>query len=292
MVRRRHGGGEEGGGLFGRLLKALGLVSLLGLAAALWGFGIEPGLTMTRRLTIASDHWPADAPPLKIAFLSDLHIGALHAGPERLEDLAARVNAEQPDLILLGGDYPTHALFARPVAPNVVADGLAKFKARYGIFSVLGNHDWWEGGEQIRFELERVGIAVLENNAEAVETPQGRLWIAGLADATTRKPDIAAALSGVPDGDPLLLLSHDPATFPTHGSRPILALSGHTHGGQVALPLIGALVIPGEVPRELAYGLHEQEGRRIYVTSGIGTSIIPVRFFMPPEIVFITIKRQ
>ena len=266
---------------------ALALVGL-GVLAALWGTLVEPSLLFTRRVTIAHPDWRC--PTLELAVVSDIHVGAPHVTLDRLEEIVARINALEADLVLLLGDYVSaQVLFRRDVAPEPVAEGLARLAAPLGVIGVLGNHDWWSGGPRVKAALAGAGITVLENEAVRLDAPCGPLWVAGLADAMTRAPDPAAALAGIPASDPVIVIAHSPASFPDVPERALVTLAGHTHGGQVYLPFIGALTIPGRVPLRYAYGLVREEGRTMYVTGGIGTSIRPVRFNMPPEIVSIAL---
>lgn len=251
---------------------------------------IEPGLMVTTELEVESPALKSEGAPYKIAFVADLHVGAPHAGLDRMEDLVAEINGHEPDLVLLGGDFVIHGVpFGDFVAPDATAAVLAGLQARDGVVAVLGNHDWWYNGADVRQALERVGITVLENQTLAVATESNTLWIAGLADDTTRWPDLPKTLAQVTGPGPVIVLAHDPASFATVPFEPVITLAGHTHGGQVYLPFIGAPIVPGRAPRRYAYGLIQEAGRALYVTSGIGTSILPIRFNMPPEIVVLTL---
>jgi uncharacterized protein len=146
---------------------------------------------------------------------------------------------------------------------------------------VLGNHDWKRGGDAIWRELEAAGITVLENRA----VERGALWVAGLADMRMRRPDVEAALAEVPDGEPVILLSHDPDQFPRVPDRVALTVAGHTHGGQVAIPLLRRPAIPSFYGERYASGHVVEGGRHLYVSSGLGTSGLPLRALAPPEIV-------
>ena len=264
---------------------------LLGLAAAVWGGLIEPGWVRLNQVRIESDRWPAGRAPLRVAVLGDLHIGAPHMDLDALDEVVARVNAEQPDIVVLLGDYVIHGvLLGSFVQPEPIARSLAALRARHGVFAVLGNHDWWYDGPRIRLALESAGIIVLESEAAARDLPDGRIWIAGLADDTTRLPNPRRTLAAVPTDEPVIVLAHDPAVFFDVPARAVATLAGHMHGGQVYLPLLGALITPGRAPARFAYGHIREDGKDLYVTAGLGTSILPVRFNMPPEIVILTIS--
>ena len=264
---------------------------VLGVVAAIWGFGVEPGLLTTREITIESKKWPENRPPFRISVIADLHIGAPHANLEKVDEVVARSNTLEPDLVVLLGDYVVLGVLGGDFTPpEPIARRLKALRARHGAVAILGNHDWWFDGERVRRAIEAVGIPVLENEALAVETTAGPLWIAGLADDMTRSPDVPRAMAQVTDDNPVVMLSHDPAPFAEVTDRPVITLAGHTHGGQVYLPWIGALFIPGRAPLRWAYGHIQEMGKDMYVSAGIGTTILPIRLNMPPEIALITIR--
>lgn len=271
------------------------LFAVLSLAVALpvWSVVIEPGLLVTKRIHFRTEKWPVGYPATRIAFIADFHTGSFRNGLDNLRRVVDRVNALKPDLILLGGDYVIQGvLLGSPVPAESIAAELARLKAPGGVIGVLGNHDWWEGGEKIRRIFGRAGLILLENQARAVRLAGRRFWIVGLADDMTRAPDVLKAFAQVPDSEPAVVLMHDPANFADLSTRPVIALAGHTHGGQVYLPLFGALVNASRAPLKHSYGLVRENGKDMYVTSGIGTSILPVRLNMPPEIVLITIRNS
>lgn len=261
-------------------------------AALTWGVLIEPGRLVVRHAELDLPHWPRALSGLRVAFLSDLHVGAPFWGVEQLSTLVERTNAEQPDLILLGGDYLVGSEpGATPVPPEAIAEKLSVLHAPLGVLAVLGNHDWDDG--QLRRAFEQRGIRVLEDERVRLERGRQEFWVVGLADQITRRSEPRKAVSGVPANAPFLLLVHEPDVFESFGRlriRPSLTLAGHTHGGQVMLPLVGRPVVPSEFGRRYAYGHVVEEGRHLFVTSGVGTSILPVRFLVPPEIVVLTLR--
>lgn len=225
-------------------------------------------------------HWGFDG--LRVALVSDLHTGAPGVGLDTVERVAGMVNDERPDLALLLGDYvdPT-VTGGRRVAPELVADRLRGIHAP--AFAVLGNHDWDPEGVRMAEALEATDIALVENTA--TEQRPG-LWIAGVSDPTTRTPRMGDALASVPEGASVLLLSHDPDLFDEVPPRVSLTVSGHTHGGQVYVPLLWRLWTPA---RRRA-GHYEEGGRHLFVTHGIGYSRLPVRWRAPSEIAVLTLR--
>ena len=153
---------------------------------------------------------------------------------------------------------------------------------------MLGNHDW-RTDDDVLGALRAAGITVLENEARLLRDARTPLWVAGLADATERVPDVAAALADVPEETALIVLSHDPDLFPSVPARAALTVSGHTHGGQVDIPIARRGVIPSRFGDRYAAGHVEEGGRHLFVTRGVGTSGWPIRFRAPPEVVVLTL---
>ncbi|HKW91891.1 MAG TPA: metallophosphoesterase [Methylomirabilota bacterium] len=253
---------------------------------------IEPGRVVLREAAVPIARWPAELGPIRIAALSDVHTGAPHVTPAMVRDIVARVNRAQPDLVVLLGDYVVHGVIGgRFVEPEATAAALRDLRAPLGVYAVLGNHDWWYDGGRVRRALEGAGIRVLENAATPVMVNGRSLWIAGVGDQMTGHDEIRRTLRQVPDGAPLIALTHNPDLFPEMPARALLTLAGHTHGGQVNLPLFGRLIVPSRYGSRYAIGHVREDGRDLFVTPGIGTSIIPVRFRVPPDVSLLTAGR-
>lgn len=231
--------------------------------------------------------WPAET---RIAVLSDLHVGSPHVGLDKLRTIVEKTNAENPALVVLLGDFviggPNRRGGVRGggfVEPEDTAAVLKGLHAPLGVYAVLGNHDWWYDGVRVGRALSEAGIPVLENRAVHV----GHFWLGGIADYWTRGPDIIGTMKQVQGDDPVILITHNPDVFPEVPPRVSLMLAAHTHGGQVNLPIIGRIVTTSR----LGYvaGEYVEGSRHLFVTTGIGTSIMPVRFGVPPEIVILTL---
>lgn len=274
------------------LLGALGAAGLAGAYAA----GIEPFL----RLSVAAhDVRPAGWPPglrLRVAALADLHAGAPLLDEARIEAIVAAANALDPDVTVLLGDYGAASRFVTRVLPHRdVARRLAALRARHGVFAVTGNHDWWEdeaaragGMPAIGRALEAAGIPVLAN----ASLRAGPVTIAGVHSSWAFSvghgaEDLAAALSGA--AGPTLLLAHEPDLFPEVPRGVALTLSGHTHGGQVRL-LGWSPIVPSRYGNRYAWGHVEEAGRHLVVSGGLGTTRVPVRLGVPPEITLVTLS--
>jgi predicted MPP superfamily phosphohydrolase len=260
----------------------------LALASFVWGFFIEPNRLVVRRTRITIPSWPEELDGMTIALLSDLHVGAPFIDAEKLRVIVARTNDAAPDLVLLAGDYLVgEEPGSHFVEPEVVARGLSGLRARLGVYAVLGNHDDWYDGPRVRRAFESQGIRVLDNEVAEIPVGHTSLWIAGLADLMTGPQAISDTLAKA--GGTVIALTHEPDVFPDIPTRVALTLAGHTHGGQVALPWIGRRVVPSRYGERYAIGLVVEDGKHLFVTPGIGTSILPVRFGVPPEISLLTI---
>ncbi|HEV2915967.1 MAG TPA: metallophosphoesterase [Pyrinomonadaceae bacterium] len=276
--------------------KKLGLIVAGALLAGcatliLWAFVLEPDSLVVRETVIVIPQWPRAFDRLRIALIADLHVGSPHIRIDKLRQIVATINEQQPDLILIAGDFVIQDVMGGEfVEPEAIASELKNLRARDGVIAVLGNHDWWYDGDRITRALESAGVRVLENDVAGIERDGQRVWIAGLADLWTRKPLITTTLAKINEPAPnVIVLTHQPDIFPQIPSGVLLTLAGHTHGGQVNLPLLGRRVVPSDFGERYAIGHVEENGHHLFVTPGIGTSIIPVRFRVPPEISLITV---
>jgi predicted MPP superfamily phosphohydrolase len=251
---------------------------------------VEPRRLVVRREELTLPRWSSALDGLRVGVMTDLHSGMPHAGLDAIERAAETLMAEKPDVVCLLGDYiDRRALYARPVDAQALAARLAPLAAApRGLYAVLGNHDWYAGARRIGDALEGAGVMVLEDSA----APAGDdgLWVAGTGDFRVRGARVERALMPVPEAAPVLLLSHDPDAFPSVPARVSLTLSGHTHGGQVGVPLVRRPFIPSHYGERFLAGHIEEDGRHLYVSSGVGTSGLPVRFLRPPEVVSLTLR--
>ncbi len=266
-----------------RLLLAIAFVVVVVLTV--WGFVIEPNRLVVNEVSLPIAEVDARFGNLRVALISDLHVGSPWIDLKKLHDVVAKTNAVKPDLILLAGDFVAESVIGGHFldAESIAAE-LGNLSAPLGTFAVLGNHDWVYDGKRVTTALTSVGIQVIENGAVRINRDGKHIWLLGIADAWTRKPDFSKALAEVTDDAPVMAFTHNPDIFPNAPQRVLLMLAGHTHGGQVNLPFVGRLVVPSKYNQRYAIGHVVENGRHLYVSPGVGTSIFPVRFRVPPEI--------
>lgn len=262
------------------------------LALGSWASLVEPRTLRAVRYEIASPAWPVDWQPLRIAVLGDLHAARPHVGERRIARIVERLLAERPELVLLPGDFlANRTAFVWPLPAARIARALAPLARAVPTLAVLGNHDLHEArGRSIRTALEQVGIAVLENEVVELDLAGRPLQIAGLGCAVSRRADLPAVLAALDPERPAILVSHVPDAVAYVPDHVLLTVAGHTHGGQVRLPGIGPLWTMSALPRRFARGHHRVGRRHLLVTSGVGTSLLPVRLGVPPEYVVATLR--
>jgi predicted MPP superfamily phosphohydrolase len=271
-------------------------ISLLGIflfvaSLAIWSFLIEPNRLIVHSETIQIDNWPKELSGLRIAVIADIHTGGPFIEDEKLKKIVATTNGLNADLIVLLGDYMSpNSWHSHRVEPEVTAASLKDLKAPLGVYAILGNHDWWYDGEKVRRAFEQNGIRVLEDEVAEIKWHERSFWLVGLADLWTRSQHIDETIAKAPPGSTIVALTHNPDIFPRLPPSVPLLLAGHTHGGQVNLPLIGTPVVSSRFGPRYSAGHVFENGHHLFVTTGIGTSILPVRFRVPPEIVILTIN--
>jgi predicted MPP superfamily phosphohydrolase len=274
----------------GRMLVAFIVVCV---ALAVYAVAVEPSRLTVNRQELTIPKWPSALSGLRVAVLSDLHIGSPFWGVPRLAQLVTRVNSEQPDLVLLAGDYLIDGMVGGTVVPaEPIAAELGRLRAPLGVIAVLGNHDGWHDGKHMRSALRAHGIVVLEDEVLPIAARGSAFCVLGMADEEVRARSATQALDLAPPGVPLLALVHEPDIFVDMDARASLTIAGHTHGGQVKLPLLGRLVVPSRYGQRFAAGHVVERGRHLFVTTGLGTSILPIRFGVPPEVALLTLRAE
>ena len=266
-------------------------LSLWGSGLGLWLLGyavlIEPALLFTRHVDFVSDKY--EGPELRIGLITDIHINSPPVPQRRVKRLVESLNDVSPDIVLIPGDFIAGHEKKEDRSDDFnrnIKGGIEHFSSlRAPSFATIGNHDAWWSASSVRILLEQAGVTVLENDAIAL----GHVCLVGLADYQTSQPD-RRAYSGCPPHLRPLVFTHSPDAWRDFRSDTILALAGHTHGGQVNLPFIGRRVNATSLGPDHSYGFSKLGGVDVFVSAGIGTSILPIRFRAPPEIVVITLR--
>jgi predicted MPP superfamily phosphohydrolase len=248
---------------------------------------------------IVSPRWTSGQ-RLRITVIADLHAGGPNMGVERIRGIVDTANALQSDVVVLLGDYFATHRFVDPVVPHPVwAAELKRLRAPFGVWAILGNHDWWYDVEGVRKALAEVNIPLLENQVVPLGEEGNRFWLAGLGDQIAHhvghndfrgEDDLPGTLARVRTDDPIILLAHEPDIFPKVPDNVALTLAGHTHGGQIRIPLIWPWLVPSAYGARYAYGHIVEDHRQMIVSGGLGTSIVPLRLGVPPEIVHVEVS--
>jgi predicted MPP superfamily phosphohydrolase len=273
-----------------RLKLFAALILLIGFGLGLWAFWYEPANFVTNQTVIKLNQWPAGCRNLKVVVLSDLHIGSPFNGLDNLSKVVEATNSIHPDLILLAGDFVIHeVLGGHFVEPEPISKELKKLSAKLGRYAVLGNHDWWYSAWRMDAAFKKEGIPLLENKAIRIPNGSCDFWLAGIGDYWGGHYDIPKALRDIPDPATIIAFTHNPDIYYELPSDIAITFAGHTHGGQVNLPIFGRMIVPSRYGEKLALGHIAEQGRHLFVTGGIGTSILPVRFRVPPEISVVTL---
>ena len=256
---------------------------------------IEPKHPLAKRVDIQLNRLPDDFHGFRIAQISDIHFGPF-MGKNGVKRALEVLRPFHPDVVLLTGDFVSHPVTGRhgPAGARNAepcADALVEWKES-PLVAILGNHDHWNGAEIVAGALRERGIELLRNTAMPIERNDRRIWLAGVDDALTRAADLEQTTRDVPSGETTVLLSHEPDYADYAARFPVdLQLSGHSHGGQVRVPGIGALILP-EMATKYPSGLYQIGGLQLYTNCGLGVVTPPVRFNCPPEVTLLTLRRR
>jgi uncharacterized protein len=273
---------------FLRLSAAAGTLAVAGDSILL-----EPHRPRIIRQDIFLPRWPERLNGFTIALLSDFHFDP-YFSVHPLRAAVPMVNDLRPDLIALTGDFVTLPEVGDEKKAAHGADPCARIlremKAPHGLWAVLGNHDEYTDPAYVTRALEAENIRVLVNHSEAIERDGARIWLAGVNDVLAGTADLPKTLSRVPAAEAVVLLAHEPDFADEAARFPIdLQLSGHSHGGQVRLPLLPPLYLP-DLGRKYFWGKYRVGRLNLYTNAGLGTVMVPVRWNCPPEITLLTLR--
>ncbi len=261
------------------------LLFIAALAVLVYGVAIEPARLVERDAELALRRWPAACDGLRVDVVADLHTGSPHNGLDNLDRVVARLLASDADIVLLAGDYVILSVLAGTYVPaDTIAEHLRPLTAEKQVYAVLGNHDWWKDGHEVSRAFAGAGVHMIDNKAVPVSVRGCRFWLAGLGDLLEGNPDVAGTFSAIPADAPVIALSHEPALWTRIPARTALTIAGHTHGGQI-MPITWLRPPDFEADSHVLRGSYRRaDGGSLFVSPGIGTSILPMRLGVPPEI--------
>ncbi len=254
------------------------------LFVLIWAFFIEPNLLIVKRITIND----SDLQGIRVAYLSDLH---LYKGSKNYYlNLVKKVNNEKPDIILLGGDYVVIKLFKhQSMNLKEITDILEKLKANYGVYMIMGNHEAFGNIlKKIHNHLKGSNIKILQNTSTKLKIKNKNIYLVGIGDYASHKDRIDLAFREAKK--PIIAFTHSPDIFPQIPDYVNITFAGHTHGGQVYLPLYGPVTSPRHLLGLYIKGLYTNGNKKMYVSSGIGSTHLKVRLFNLPEILIVDFK--
>ncbi|WP_294235908.1 metallophosphoesterase [uncultured Sphingomonas sp.] len=267
----------------------IGAVLLLAALAVLgWSYRTAVADPVVRQATVSLLPPGTPGAPIHLLLLSDIHVAGPDMPPTRLARIVRQANALTPDMVLIAGDFVSDkALSTRTFSLAESIAPLTRLRSRFGTFAVLGNHDHWRDPAAARVALRTAGIHVLDNSTRRV----GPLTIGGLDDAFTGHDDLDATLRAMAaTGGVPILLSHSPDPFPRLPASVGLMLAGHTHCGQIRLPLIGAVSTMSHYGDRYVCGIVVENGKTLIVGAGLGTSVLPLRLGAVPDMWLITLR--
>ncbi|MDN4072321.1 metallophosphoesterase [Fictibacillus terranigra] len=265
----------------------LGSLAAAAGAAAFYSAFVEPYWFDLNKIEIRIQRLPDSFKKFHIVHISDFHLG-FHFKAKHIAKMAVEIQKLNPDLVVFTGDLVNSHRSLKSAVKSLPY--LKKINAPYGKFAVLGNHDYLENIHTISELLGKSGFELLINENRRIKKGEDELYIAGLDDYLRGEADIERALAGIPEGRCTFLLAHEPDYFKVSTRFPVdLQLSGHSHGGQIRLPLFGPIVT-SKMGRKYHSGLYQAENKFLYTNRGMGTTHLPFRFFCRPEITSITLK--
>jgi predicted MPP superfamily phosphohydrolase len=248
----------------------------------------EPYWIEKKKYIINNDDIPAAFNGMKIVFLTDIHHGGFYSG-SRVRNIIKSVNRLDADIVVLGGDY----VEGSPRYIHSCFNELGLLKAKHGVFGVLGNHDHWQGADSCRIEMKKSGIRSIDNNAYWIGRNDQRLRIGGVGDHCEDKQFLERTIDSAKKSDFVVLVSHSPDyAMEITSDKVDCIFSGHTHGGQITLFGMYAPKVPSRYNQKLRTGLVMVNQMTVIISNGIGTALLPLRFFARPQIVIAELNQN
>lgn len=279
--------------IYRSLLTFLAIVLLIAATLA-YAYFIEPNRLVINEVSLDVPNFSPSLNGLRIVAISDLHGGSNNVTEDRLREIVEEANAQNPDLIVLLGDYVSETKFKGPdlrMPVETIATNLQGFDAKYGTYAVIGNHDWWWNEERVRAEFERVGIKFLENKVEPIRVGGETLWLWGIEDYWKhRRVPVNNSYNAIPEKKNIIAITHNPDSLLKAPAGISLMLAGHSHGGQVNLPILGPRAWVND--KRFMAGATVVDGKHVFVTTGVGCTGPQIRFRVPPEIAVLTIMSE
>ena len=261
---------------------------IIGFMSALFAYNIEPYKLVVNSSDLFIPNWNEKLNGLKVGIVSDLHIGSKNVDLKDLELIVEKINNQNPDVIFLLGDFDSRLIANSNISKKEISKFLNQFNAKYGIYAILGNHDY-EPSNVIKPILNNTKIKLLEDESIFLSHNNVKIRICGTKDWWHYDVDTKKLLGVI--NEPTILLSHNPDIFPEVPSKVALTLCGHTHGGEVSFPILGSPFVPSVYSNKYSKGHIIENNKHMFVTSGIGT-LSRFRLFNPPEIVILNLYSQ
>ncbi len=267
---------------------------LFGISCLGYAYFIEPHRLVAEEADLNVPRWSPELNGFKVVAISDIHGGSNGVSEKRLIELVEKANEQSPDLIVLLGDFISESKrgsdrLRMPV--ETIAKRISGFRAKYGVYAVIGNHDWWHNEKKITEALEENGIQVLENVVEeiSVNGEVVRLW--GIEDYwKSRSVPTEESYDKIKTKENILAITHNPDSLLKAPEGISLMLAGHSHGGQIKFPIYGGYPFVND--GRFMEGLAVVDGKHVFVTTGIGCSGPQIRFRVPPEIAVLKIRSK